>query len=66
MLEKRLDNIDSKLQNLQYDLSALEEDLKYAHISGKKAAELLLKFNGKIEDVRVLVSNLKKFGASNA
>jgi len=65
MFEKRLDKINSKLQNLQYDLSALEEDLKFANISGKKAAELLLKFNGKIEDVQVLVNNLKKFGASN-
>lgn len=56
---RKIESMDTKLQNVQYDLEGLEEDLRLASISGKQAAKRLELCYGKIESVRVLLNDMK-------
>ena len=56
---KRITSMDSKLQSLQYDLQSLGEDISHGCVSGRKAADLLDSYYGKIEAVRLMLENLQ-------
>jgi len=56
---KRITSMDSKLENIQYDLQSLGEDISHGYVSGRKAADLLDNYYNKIESVRLMLENLR-------